>query len=108
MVKARKFPEAVKMLDDAIKANAEEGEFYAYRGYAKFFLNPDKKVSHVEAMKDINVCLRKNPRCASVHYFQGSMCKLLGDLPAAKRHFTDTVRFDPNHIDAQRELRLMK
>lgn len=108
LVKARKFPEAVKMLDDAIKANPEEGEFYSFRGYAKFFANPDRKVSYAEAMKDIAICLKKNPRCASVHFHQGMMVKLLGDLPAAKRHFQETVRLDSNNIDAQRELRMMK
>ncbi|MBL8954971.1 MAG: DnaJ domain-containing protein [Myxococcaceae bacterium] len=108
MVKARKFPEAVKMLDEAIKANPEEGEFYSYRGFAKFFLSPDRKATHVEAMKDINICLKKNPRCASVHFHQGVMSKLLGDLSGAKRHFQQTVQLDANHIDAQRELRMMK
>jgi tetratricopeptide (TPR) repeat protein len=108
LVKARKFPEAVKMLDEAIKANPEEGEFYSYRGYAKFYTFPDKKAGHVEAMKDINVCVKKNPRCASVWYHQGVMSKLLGDIPGAKRHFQKTVECDASHIDAQRELRLMK
>ncbi len=108
LVKARKFPEAVKMLDEAIKANPEEGEFYSYRGYAKFFMNSDRKAGYVEAMKDINVCLKKNPRCASVHFHQGMMSKLLGDSSGAKRHFQQTVQLDANHIDAQRELRMMK
>jgi DnaJ-domain-containing protein 1 len=108
LVKARKFPEAVKMLDEAIKANPEEGEFYSYRGYAKFFLSPDRKATYAEAMKDIAICLKKNPRCASVHYFQGMMSKLLGDNFGAKKHFEQTVRLDANHIDAQRELRMMK
>ncbi|MBK7862831.1 MAG: DnaJ domain-containing protein [Archangiaceae bacterium] len=108
LVKARKFPEAVKMLDEAIKANPEEGEFYSYRGYAKFFLAPDKKATYPEAMKDINLCLKKNARCASVHFHQGMMSKLLGDLFGAKKHFEQTVRLDANHIDAQRELRMMK
>jgi len=108
LVKARKFPEAVKMLDEAIKANPEEGEFYSYRGYAKFFLNADRKAGYAEAMKDISVCLKKNPRCASVHYFQGMMAKVLGDTSGAKRHFQHTVELDKNHIDAQRELRMMK
>lgn len=108
LVKARKFPEAVKMLDEAIAAHGEEGEFYSYRGFAKFFLTPDRKVGYAEAMKDINICLKRNPRCASVWFHQGMMSKLLGDLSSAKRHFQETVKRDPNHIDAQRELRMMK
>ncbi|MFZ5471416.1 MAG: DnaJ domain-containing protein [Myxococcota bacterium] len=108
LVKARKFADAVKMLDEAIQMNADEGEFYAWRGYAKFFTFPDKKAGHAEAMKDLGVCLKKNARCAAAHYFQGQMDKLLGDLTSAKRHFQQCLDLQPNHIDAQRELRLMK
>jgi curved DNA-binding protein CbpA len=108
LVKARKFPEAVKMLDDAIKANAEEGEYFAWRGYAKFFTFPDKKQGFAEAMKDIAVCLKRNDKVAAAWYFQGHMSKLLGDNAAAKKHFQKCVQLNPEHIDAQRELRLLK
>jgi hypothetical protein len=108
LVQARKFPEAVKMFDEAIASNAEEPEFSAWRGYARFFTFPDKKLGQVEAMKDITNCLKRNPNIVAAHFFQGMMAKLLGDLQAAKKHFTQTVKLDPKHIDAQRELRLMK
>ncbi|MBS1151861.1 MAG: repeat/DnaJ protein, partial [Myxococcaceae bacterium] len=107
LVKARKFPEAVKMLDDALKA-ADESEYYAWRGYAKFFTFPDKQVGHLEAMKDINVCLKRNDKIAAVWYFQGHMAKLVGDLPAAKKCFNRCIQLSPEHLDAQRELRMMK
>ncbi|MCA3015159.1 MAG: DnaJ domain-containing protein [Myxococcaceae bacterium] len=108
LVQARKFPEAVKMLDEAIAANADEPEFLAWRGYARFFTVPDRKVGQVEAMKDISQCLKRNPNVVAAHYFQGVMAKILGDLQTAKKHFNQTVKLDPKHIDAQRELRMMK
>ena len=105
LVKARKFPEAIKMLDDAIAGNADEGEFYAYRGFARFFTFTDKKEGYAAAMKDISICLQKNPNVASVYYFQGFMQKVLGELANAKANFQKCVKLDPRHIDAQRELR---
>ena len=108
LVKARKYPEAVKMLDDAIKANGDEGEFYVWRGYAKFFGHTDKKFGQSEAMKDISYGLKKNPNVAAAHFFIGMMAKLNGDLAAAKKAFQRCVKMDPQHIDAQRELRMMK
>ncbi len=107
LVKARKFPEAVKMLDEAIAA-ADEAEYRAWRGYAKFFTFPDKALGHVEAMKDINACLKRNDKIAAVWYFQGHMAKLMGDIPNAKKNFNRCVQLNPEHLDAQRELRLMK
>ena len=107
LVKARKFPEAVKMLDEAIKA-ADEAEYYAWRGYAKFFTFPDKKLGQAEAMRDLNVCLKRNDKIADLWYFLGYIAKLLGDNAAAKKHFQKCVQLRPEHIDAQRELRMLK
>lgn len=107
LVKARKWPEAVKMLDDAIKANAEEPEFYAWRGYARFFANPDKKAGHLEALKDLQLALKKNERIAAAHYFLGHISKLTGDEKLALKEFKRAVEYNPDHIDAAREVRLM-
>lgn len=108
LVGARKFPEALKMFDESISLMPEDAEAYAWRGYARFFTHTDKKVGLAEAMKDIQNCLKRNPSIVSAHYFQGMMNKILGDLAAAKKHFNATVKLDPKHIDAQRELRMMK
>lgn len=107
-VKARKFTEAVKVLTDAINASDIEAEYYAWRGWAKFFLYPDKQEGQAEAMKDISICLKKNPNIAAVYYFQGFIAKAVGDMNTAKVNFSKTVQLDPRHIDAQRELRMLK
>ncbi|MBX7100268.1 MAG: J domain-containing protein, partial [Myxococcaceae bacterium] len=108
LVKARKFAEAVKVLDEVIAAMPDEGEYYAWRGYAKFFAAVDKRAAHPVAMADINLCLKRNDKVAQAWYFQGHMAKVLNDLSGAKRHFQRCVALNPNHLDAQRELRLMK
>lgn len=108
MVKAKKFVDAVKMLDDAIKANPEEGEFYAWRANAKFFATDDRKLGFAEANKDLAVALKKNPRCAHAYFVQGLMAKILGDNGGALKNFQKTVELQPNHTDAQREVRLHK
>jgi len=106
LVKARKFPEAVKMLNEAIQLNAEEAEFYAWRGYARFFTAPDKKAAQPEAFREIQNAIRRNERCAPAHYFLGVIAKLSGDVPGSLKHFKRTVELQPDHIDAQREIRM--
>jgi len=106
LVRARRFPDAVKTFDDAIAANPREGEFYAWRGYARFFTLPDKKVAMVEAMRDLNQSLKLNERCAPAHYFIGQLHKLTGDAAGALKHFKRCVSLDPQHVDAQREIRI--
>lgn len=109
LIQARKYPEALKMFDDAIALTPDgDAEAYTWRGYARFFTFPDKKAGLVEAMKDVTNCLKRNPNVVAAHFHQGMMHKILGDMAAAKKHFQATVKLDPKHIDAQRELRMMK
>jgi len=105
-VRARRFVDAVKTFDDAIAANPREGEFYAWRGYARFFTLQDKKVAMVEALRDLNQSLKLNERCAPAHYFIGQLYKLTGDPATALKHFKRCVALDPQHVNAQREIRI--
>jgi DnaJ-domain-containing protein 1 len=108
LVKARKFVDALKFLDDAIAANGDEPEYYAWRGWARFFGYSDKKKGQLEVLPDIERCIKANPRAAAAHYFKGFILKTNGDTNGAKACFKKCVESDPNHIDAQRELRMMK
>jgi len=107
MVKNRKWPEAIQAIEEAIKLNPEEGEFYAVRGFARFHAAQDRKAVHAEATKDVQLALTKNPRCVAAYYYLGSMAKSLQDMNAAQKHFKKVVELAPDHVDAQRELRLM-
>ncbi|MGO9831834.1 MAG: J domain-containing protein [Myxococcaceae bacterium] len=106
-IKARRFGEGVKALDDAITLNPREGEFYAWRGYARFFTSVDKKASLVDAMRDLHHALKLNERCAPAHYLIGQLHKLTGDNALALKHFKKCVLLDAGHVDAQREIRLL-
>lgn len=108
LVQARKFAEALKMFDDSVALIPDDAEPHAWRGYARFFAASDKKAILPQALKDITECTKRNPNIAQAQFFQGMMHKILGDLVQAKKFFTQTVKLDPKHIDAQRELRLMK
>ncbi len=108
LVKARKYPEAVKMLESAIADNADEGEFYAWRGYAKFLAASDRKAVLSDVMKDLNTCVAKTPNAANVYYFLGFVAKTNGDTKTALTNFKKCVALDAKHIDAARELRTLK
>ncbi|HVG61956.1 MAG TPA: tetratricopeptide repeat protein [Hyalangium sp.] len=105
-VKARKYAEAVKIFDEAIQLNAEEPEFHAWRAYARFCAAPDKKAAQPEAFRDLQAAIKKNERCVPAHYFLGVIAKTLGDATGALKHFRKTVDLQPDHIDAQREIRM--
>jgi tetratricopeptide (TPR) repeat protein len=105
-MKARKYAEAVKIFEEAIQLNADEPEFHAWRAYARFCAAPDKKAAQPEAFRDIQAVIKKSERCVPAHYFLGVIAKTVGDAAAALKHFRKTVDLQPDHIDAQREIRM--
>ncbi|MHB1843587.1 MAG: DUF4388 domain-containing protein [Deltaproteobacteria bacterium] len=106
LVKAHKLAEAAALLDACIGLNAKEGEFYAWRGYARFLLATDKRAALPQALVDIKKALTLSPRCAPAHFLEGQMQKLVGDVEAAKRAFKRGLELEPGNLEAQRELRL--
>lgn len=108
MVKAKKFADAVRTLNEAIALNPEEGEYYSWRGYARFFAATDREMERPNAMADFQESLRRNDKVAATYYFMGHIARVLSDPSTAKKHFQKCLELSPKHIDAQRELRLLK
>ncbi len=107
LVKARRFPQALELLNEAIGINAEEGEFYAWRGAARFFSEKDPKKGEAEANADFETALKRNPRCAAAWFFRGQIARVQGDAKKAVGHFKKALDLQPDHLDAQREIRYL-
>jgi hypothetical protein len=105
LVKARKYPESVKMFDEAIALYEKEGEYFIWRGWAKYLVAADKKAGKDAALKEIDQGCSLSPRCAMGPYFKGQIYKLTGDAGTAQKLFKETLELDPNHLEAQREVR---
>jgi tetratricopeptide (TPR) repeat protein len=107
MIKARKYQEGLDLLEKAIAMNADEGEFYAWRGYARFLLAKDRKQAFEECADDCKKAIKMIDKCLPAHLFLGHMAKVVGDLKLAQKCYHRVLELDPKHIEAQRELRLM-
>ncbi len=104
-LKARKYPESVKLFDEAISLYDKEGEYYIWRGWARFLAAADKKAAKDAALKEIDKGCSMSPRCAMGPFFKGQIYKLLGDAATAQKLFKETLELDRNHLEAQREVR---
>jgi tetratricopeptide (TPR) repeat protein len=107
LIKARKYQEGLALLDEAIKLNDKEAEFYAWRGYARFLLSGDRKQSFDDCSGEVKKALKLVDRCVPAHLFLGHMNKVIGNMKAAASSYQRVLDLEPTHIEAQRELRLM-
>ncbi|HET9754547.1 MAG TPA: DnaJ domain-containing protein, partial [Myxococcales bacterium] len=107
LIKAHKYKEGLALLDEAIAMNADEAEFYAWRGYAKFLLATNRKEVFEECAGDCHKAIKMVERCLPAHLFLGQMSKVVGDLKQAKKCFLRVLELDEKHVEAMRELRLM-
>jgi hypothetical protein len=107
MIKARKIAEGLALVEEAIELNQDEGEFYAWRGWARFVLSKDRKTQHPQSAADCRKALAMIEKCLPAWLFLGNMAKAMGDAQEAERNFRKVLELDPKHVDAQRELRTM-
>jgi tetratricopeptide (TPR) repeat protein len=107
LIKAHKYQEGLDLLEKAIQMNDQEAEFYAWRGYARFLVARDRKAVYEEAAGDCKKALKMIEKCTPAHLFLGHMAKVLGEMKLAQQCYQRVLQLDPNHIEAQRELRLM-
>jgi tetratricopeptide (TPR) repeat protein len=107
LIKAHKYKDGLALLDEAIAMNADEAEFYAWRGYAKFLLATNRKDAFAECAGDCHKAIKMVERCLPAHLFLGQMSKVVGDLKQAKKCFLRVLELDEKHVEAMRELRLM-
>jgi curved DNA-binding protein CbpA len=107
LIKGRKYVDGLAHLEDAIQSNPAEGEFYAWRGYARFLAAKNPKEALAEAQKDLFLAIKKNERCAPAYYFLGEVARMCGDNMGAMNHYKRAVELRPHYLEAQRQVRFL-
>jgi hypothetical protein len=108
LIRARKYPEGLQAIEEAISLHDQEAEFFAWRGWARFLVAKDRRAQHDQSAADCKKAIAGLPSCVAAWQFLGSMAKIVGDLKEAERCFKKVVELDPKHTEALRELRMMK
>lgn len=104
-LKARKYKDALSLMEAAVALNDKEGEFWAGRGFASFMASQNKQEARAGALSDIEKGLERNPRCAEAYFYRGQVEKISGDKEAARAAYQKALELQPGHQEAQRELR---
>lgn len=105
-LKTNKTAQALELFDQAIALNHAEPEFHAYRAYALYRVKGSETLPEVR--QSIEQALEEAPRLASAYVFLGLLSLAEGATPDALGHFEKALDIDPQHEQAQRELRALR
>ena len=106
-VRRRDWNAALEALKWALELDATEGEFFALRGWVLFLQAQDGGDGNPEpALDQIKKAITLSPQSPAGYYYLGQIRKACGDHAEAEKMFRKTTELRPDHIEANRELRL--
>lgn len=109
LLNARKYKQALGEFDRAVELNPDEGEFYIYRGYARFMADPD--MDGMKRRQCSEMILRglqmRDDNVADGYLFLGRIEVRAGNDDKAAKMFKKALSIEGNHVEATRELRLL-
>jgi hypothetical protein len=107
LVERRNFAEAERIVDDLIARDGQNAEFHALHAYILYMQTSGERPPRA-LIEAIERALRLNEEQPRALYVKGLVLKRINRMSEAVRAFQKAVDADPQHVDAQRELRLAK
>lgn len=98
------FAVAQKHFTEAMEQNPQEGEYYAYSGWAVFLAAPDDPEARQKGRDLIEQAVSINPVLDSAHTFLGMIHLREGDRQAARHSFEQALQYNPENARARKEL----
>lgn len=93
----------------ALELDPNEGEFFALRGWVLFLQQQDQGGRNPEpGLDQIKKAITLSPQSPAGYYYLGQIRKACGDHAEAERMFRKTIELRPDHVEANRELRLIQ
>jgi hypothetical protein len=105
----RDYRGALAQFEEACRLNPKEGEHLAWRAWTRFC---DPKLDNSEVLSELrgelHAAIKCSPKNAGSHYFLGEIHLAMGDDKKAIASLKKTVELKPQHVDALRQLRLIR
>ena len=106
-IRRQNWAQAREAFQRAVILNKDEAEHHAYLGWSIFMGASDKNVVLNDVKKHLAKALDINTRCAAAHFFVGKMYLTVGDESRALNAFQHVLDEQPEHVEAQREIRIL-
>ncbi len=105
-VRASKWEEAQKLLDDAVRFDPQKPIYLATRGWVVYQRDPEANQS--VAMDALRRAVDINNNCDRAHYYMGMIAKHAGEASKAELYFSRAMAANSGNFEAARELRLIQ
>ncbi len=87
--------------------NPDEGEHVAMLAWATWCAAADKEAVAKEVRQLFTRAIAMAPRCVPAYFFRGQVAKQQNNAEAAIECFRKVLELEPQHKDAELELRLL-
>lgn len=109
LLRKKDFEQALTHFRSAYSANPREADHLIFLGWCEFQLSfPAKEGEWKEAVSKIESGLTMTPKSPDAAFYLASAHKLTGNIEKAEELFNRVLKLRPNHVEAQRELRLIE
>ncbi len=102
------FESARMLFEEAVELNGEEAEYHALLAWATWLAAPNKQLISVDVQKRLAQALALSPQCVPAHFYCGQVAKHSGQVQAALDAFRIVVNLEPEHVEANLELRVLR
>jgi curved DNA-binding protein CbpA len=108
LLRKHSVPGALAEFAQAIELNPTEGEFHALFAWAHFLAHRDEGESAERtALESFQKAAELAPGSAKGYYYLAQLHKACGRPDLARKLFAKVLQLDPDHVEAQREKRLL-
>lgn len=101
------FNAAATAFAEARELNPDEAEHHAYYAWARWCTSEDKKAVNKEVKNLLRTAIRLSPKNVAAYFFRGQIAKQSGQLETAEECFRQVLELEPEHREADKELRLL-
>jgi tetratricopeptide (TPR) repeat protein/CheY-like chemotaxis protein len=98
------YEEAETFFRDATLLDPDNPDGFAMLGWTRFLKDPTNTTL---ATKTLETAIKLNPKHADAWFYLGRIALIRKDNDRARRRFQKALEFDPKHVGAGREVRLM-
>lgn len=101
----KKLEEARDSFRDATLLDHSNAEARALYGWSRFVCDPSTSAA---AVKDLDAAAALDPKSPEPAYYLGRIALMQKDTARAQKAFQKALTIKPDHVDAQREMRLLE